>query len=137
MLPLAHILALIFYSLFLVNKIRLPIVIFLSSVVVFFILIGSKKKVSCICHIYLCAAAIMFSPNFFIPCVKLYVCIKLQACKSSITSKSVLMCNIVILMIYNDSKFYSLVCSAIYCKYFHICGGTLTLLFQCLSWLSS
>ena len=136
-LPLAHILALIFSSLFLFKKIKLFIALFLSSLVILLMLISSKTTRSCSCCISLCVAAIPFSPNFFMPYLKLYVCRTLKACKSSIPSKALFMCNTVITMICADPELHSSIWYALNFKYFHLCGGTLTLLVQRLTWFSS
>ena len=77
-----------------------------------------------------------FFYNFFMPCFKLYVFRELQDFMLYIPAKSLLMWNIIIAIICSDSWLRSYVCSAVTCKCFHICGGTLNLLIQLLHWLS-
>ena len=88
-------------------------------------------------RISLWAAEIYFSPNFLMTCFNLYVCIKLQACKSSIPYRSVFMCNMFIAMIYAESKLYYSIWSAFSYKCFHLCDGILTLSVKSLPWLFS
>ena len=135
-LQLAHIVALIVLSLFSFRKIILSIALFLSSLVISLMSIGWKNW-SCSCHISLCTEAMTFSPNLFMPYFKLYVCRKLQAYNLFIPDKAVFMLNMVIKMIWADSELYSSIFSALACKYYHLCGGNLTLLVWCLPWFSS
>ena len=121
----------------LVQEIRLFINIFLSSLVISFMLIGSKTTQWCICCISLYVAAVPFSPISFMPNFKLYFCRKLKSCKLGIPSKEVFLCDIVITMISADSKMYSSVLSNLACKCFQLCGGTMTLSVWRLPWLSS
>ena len=136
MISFAHILDLMVLSLFLFNKIRISIALFLSSFVILLTLIDSKTTQSWRCCIYLCAAAIPFYPDFLMTCFNLYVWIKLQDCKSSIPDKVVFMCIIFIATIYSVSEMYSSICSALACKCFQLFGGTLTLPVRRLSWFS-
>ena len=126
-LPFAHIMDLMFSSLFFFNKIRISIALFLSSFIILLALIGLKKTRSCICQIYLCAAAITFPPNFLMPRFKLYVCRNLKACKLSIPDRILFMCSIITAMICADSKLYYSVCSDLTCKCCHLCCSALTL----------
>ena len=78
-----------------------------------------------------------FPPNFLIPCFKLHVCRKLQACKFYIPTMELFRCSIVIEIICAVSELNSSVCSALACKYCYLCHGTLTFLVRHRTWLSS
>ena len=136
-LPFSHIMALMVLSLFLLNKTRLFIDIFLSSFVILLTLIGSKATRPWICRIYLCAAAIPFSHNVLMPCFNIYVFRNQKSCKSYIPDREVFMCSIVIAMICAVSEIYYSVWYAFAGKCCQICGVTMTLLVRRLPWLSS
>ena len=133
-LQFAHIMDFMVLSLFLFKKTILYIDIFIS-IFSFCWRWLVRETWSWSCCIYLCSAAIPFSPNLLMPCFKLYVCINPQAWKYSIPDRSVFMRGIIIKMICADCELYYSTCSDLASKCCHLCDGTIALLVQRLPWL--